>query len=137
MSDYVSKVHIINASDEKIFKKLSDFKNLENFASALPDNAPVKDLKSETDWVSFNASMVGEIILRIVEREEFKTIKIVSEKSPIAMTGWIQLVKVDDNTTKIRLTLRADLPFMLRTMVGSKIEEGIDKAAEALTKIPY
>lgn len=137
MSDYISKVHVINANDEQVFRKLSNFNSIQNFASALPADAPVKDLKSDEDWVSFKTTMVGEIVLRIVEREEFKTIKIESEKSPIPLTGWIQLVKMDDEHTKIRLTLRADIPFMLRTMIGSKIEEGIDKAAEALTKIPY
>ncbi len=137
MSDYVSDVKMVNAKDEVIFNKLSDFKNLESYRDMIPENGAVKDLKSDVDWVSVNVSPVGDIVMRIVEREPYKTIKIEAEKSPVPLTGWIQLVKVDESHTKMRLTLRADIPFMLKAMLGSKVQEGVNKAAEVLAGLSY
>ena len=77
--------------------------------------------------------MVGEIALRIIEREENKTIKFETEQSPIQANMWIQVLpSTNDDGTKMKLTLKADLNPMVKMMVGSKISDGIDKFADML-----
>ena len=81
--------------------------------------------------------MVGEIKLRIVEREEPKTIKFETENSPIALNMWIQLLPVTDTSCKMKLTVKGDIPFMLKAMVRKPLQEGVEKVADMLAMIPY
>jgi hypothetical protein len=47
------------------------------------------------------------------------------------------LVEKEAYNTKMKLTLKADIPFMLKMMVNSKLKEGINQIATVLSKIPY
>ena len=40
-------------------------------------------------------------------------------------------------TAKMRVTLKADLNPMIKMMVGSKLEKGIDQFADMLCSLPY
>ena len=53
------------------------------------------------------------------------------------MNFWIQLKEVTPNDTRIKLTLKADLPMMFKMMLDKKLQNGIDQAAEMLAKFPY
>jgi carbon monoxide dehydrogenase subunit G len=48
------------------------------------------------------------------------------------MNAWIQLKEVNKNDTRMKLTLKADMPAMIKMMAGNKIEEGINKLADVL-----
>ena len=37
----------------------------------------------------------------------------------------------------MRLTLKADLNMMMKMMIGSKLEKGLDKMADMLAGLPY
>ena len=39
--------------------------------------------------------------------------------------------------TRIKLTLKAELPMMFKMMLDKKIKTGIEQAVEMLTKFPY
>jgi len=69
-----------------------------------------------------------------VEREPFKTVKLVSENTPIEVNVWIQLKAVAENETLLKLTLKADLPTMIKMMVDKKLQEGINSIADLLAK---
>ena len=97
----------------------------------------LKDLTFDTDSLSIQAPMVGEIKLRIVEREEPKTIKFETENSPITLNMWIQLLPVTDTSCKMKLTVKGDIPFMLKAMVSKPLQEGVEKVADMLAMIPY
>lgn len=75
--------------------------------------------------------------MRIVEREEPKMIKLQSEKSPVKFQFWIQVLPTSDTTSKMRLTIDADIPFFAKGMVAGPLQEGIEKVADALSMIPY
>ena len=79
----------------------------------------------------------GRLVLRVVKREPEGTIKLATEQSPIDLTLWIQLLEPTYGDTRLRLTLRTDLNFFMRKMIGGKLQEGIDKLADMLTMIPY
>ncbi|MDP4278396.1 MAG: SRPBCC family protein, partial [Bacteroidota bacterium] len=90
-----------------------------------------------SDTCSFNVPNIGTIALRIVEREPAKTVKLVTEKSPVPFTCWIQLTQAAPEDTRLKLTLRADIPFMLKGMVSKPLENMVQKVAEALAALPY
>ena len=136
MTDFNSSIKTIPFNAERIFAKLSDLNNLKDIKDKLPEDK-VKDLSFDTDTFSFHAEGVGKIIVRIVEREPGKTIKLESEKSPVPFTCWIQLKEISPDDTKLKLTLRADIPFLFKSMITKPIETGIEKAAEALASLNY
>jgi uncharacterized protein YqkB len=136
MTEFVSSIKKIPYSSEKVFNKLSDFNNLEKIKERLPEDK-IKDLAFDKDTCSFKAEHVGMITVRIIEREPNKTIKIESEKSPVPFTCWIQLKEVDPEDTRIRLTLKSDIPFIFKAMVSKPLEDGIERLAEALSLLEY
>jgi len=134
MTTYESDIKAISSNEEMVFGILSDLKNLEKLQDnpSLKDKA--KDLQFDTDSCSFVVEGFGKMGFRIVEREPFKTIKLVSEKTPVEVNVWIQLKQTADNETAMRLTLKAKLPMMIKMMVDKKLKKGINAIADVLAK---
>ena len=134
MTTYESDIKTISSNEEVVFGILSDLKNLEKLQDnpSLKDKA--KDLQFDTDSCSFVVEGFGKMGFRIVEREPFKTIKLVSEKTPVEVNVWIQLKQTADNETAMRLTLKAELPMMIKMMVDKKLKKGINAIADILAK---
>lgn len=80
---------------------------------------------------------IGTATLRIIEREPDKTIKFAAEGMPVAANMWIQLLPQGENECAMRLTVKADLNFFIRQMVGKKLEQGVDGLAQMLASLPY
>ena len=142
MTTYQSSVKHIAAPAERIFNKLSDLKQLEPFVERLKEQVPddkvkIKDVMINDESVYVTMDPMGVIGVKIIEKEPFKTIKFESDKSPVQFNFWIQIVEKAPDDSKIRLTLKADIPFMIRMMIKDKVEQGIEMVAEALTKIEY
>ena len=136
MEKIESNVKQIAYSQESVYNKLSDFNNIGKVMDRIPHDQ-VKDLQFDTDTVSFSVSPIGNVLLRIINREPFKCIKISSEKTPVALTAWIQIVPVDDSSSKLKLTVEADVNPFLAKMMEKRAKEGIDKAADMLASIQY
>ena len=134
MTTYESDIKAISSNEEVVFGILGDLKNLEKLKDnpSLKDKA--KDLQFDTDSCSFVVEGFGKMGFRIVEREPFKTIKLVSEKTPVEVNVWIQLKQTADNETAMRLTLKAELPMMIKMMIDKKLKEGINLIADLLAK---
>ncbi len=134
MTEYVSKVKVVNASKEAVFAKLSDMSQLDAYGALLPADK-VSDFRCDSDSCSckVNYPGVNRLALRIVDREPGKTVKIQTEESPISMTGWLQIKEKDAESCFIRLTLHADIPFMLKAVVNKYLKDGIDQAADVLS----
>lgn len=142
MTTYQSSVKHIAAPAERVFNKLSNLRQLEPFVEKLKEQVPddkvkIKDVVVNDDSIYFCIEPMGTLGLKLIEKEPFKTLKFESDKSPIDFNFWIQFVEKEPGDTKIRLTLKADIPFMIKMMLKDKLEQGIEMAAEALTKIEY
>ncbi len=136
MTDFTSDVKSIAHDSERVFNFLSDLNHIEKFRASL-SGSPVKEITFDRDSCRFKADGVGTIAVRIVEREPYKTIKFVSETSPVPFTCWIQLVEAAPNDTHLKLILRADIPLLLKPMVSKPLEKGIQKVADVLAALPY
>ena len=84
-----------------------------------------------------NVPPVGSIRLRIVDRDEPKCIKFETEQSPVPFNFWIQILPVTETTSKMKLTIKADLNPFIKGMVKKPLQEGIEKIADALQMIEY
>ena len=72
-----------------------------------------------------------------MDRIENDTIKFGLDNMPLEMNCWIQLKEVAPNDTRVKLTIKADIPLMFRMMFEKKIQKGLDDAAKMLTQFPY
>ena len=145
-SKYVSDVKTIDQNNEVVFNFLSDFNNLGQYfneytlaqiSQQIP-NGSIDNFRSDADSCHFNISSLGEVGLRIVERETPKTLKISGDgKIPFEVYLWIQIIPVTPYQCKIRLTLHAELNMMMKMVAGKKLKDGINKLADALTHFPY
>ncbi len=136
MTQFESSVKTIYASQERIFETLADLNNLEKIADRIPKEK-VKEFSFDTDSCNITVDPVGEVTLRIIEREPCKTIKFTAEKSPIPLFLWIQLVSSTEGVTHMKLTIKAELNPFIKGMVKKPLEEGIEKLATVLATITY
>lgn len=136
MTQFESSVKVIPYNNEQVYAKLSDLTNIEKVKDKLPQDK-VKDLQFDTDSMSFSVPPVGMLTLRIIERDPDKCIKFETVNSPLPFNLWIQLVPVTEAECKMKLTIRAELNPFIKGMIQKPLEEGLEKMAEMLSKIPY
>ena len=70
------------------------------------------------------------------EREAPRHVKIVADGGgvPMDFAFWIQLHKVSDTDTRMRLGLHIELNMMMKMMIGGKLQGGLDQIAEGIAK---
>jgi hypothetical protein len=129
MTSVESKIVSIKRLDEDVYKVLSSFKNFTPFAQA----AKLDNWQADDDWCRFDVQGIKDAGLKIIEREPFKTIKLTGDgKIPFEFFVWIQLKQVAPYDTRMKITLKADLNFMMKTMLGSKLQQGVDAIADQI-----
>ena len=136
MSQYESSVKCIPYSQERVYAKLEDLNNIEGIKDRLPQDK-IKDLAYSRDEASVNVPPLGNVTLRVIDREEPKCIKLEVAGSPIPMLIWIQIIPNGEEASKMRVVAKAEINFMLRSMVEKPLKEGLEKIAEALSLIAY
>ena len=130
MQEYTSRQQQIRRSAQQIYDVVSRFDNL---TPALADR--VEEWQADEDTCSFKAKGFT-VRLRMEERIEPRHVKIVGDDGGIPMdfAFWIQLHKVSDTDTRMRLVLHAELNMMMRMMIGGKLQKALDQIAEAMAK---
>ena len=124
---YESKIGHVPAGDKAVFDVLSNLENLNKVRDLIPADK-VQELEISPDCIRMKVGgLAQKIAIRIVEKEEYSTIKFV----------WIQLKQVADNDTRMRITLKADIPMMFRMMLDKKMQQGLDQAVDMLCQLPY
>lgn len=153
---FESNVKVIPYTQASVYGKLSDLNHLAVIRDRLEDPAVqavlaeklpadkmeqilahVKEMQFDADSVSCNVAPLGNVSLRIIDREEPKCIKFEACNSPIPLHLWIQLLPVTDTQCKMKLTVRAELNMFIKAMVSKPLKEGVEKLADMLAMIPY
>ena len=133
---FESSIKQIPYPQEAVYRNLSDLRNLEKVRDRVPEDK-VKDFTFDEDTVSLNVAPVGELKLRICEREEPKCVKFETVQSPVPFHVWIQVLPVTDGTSKMKVTVKADLNPFIKGMVSGPLQDGVEKIADALAQIKY
>lgn len=136
MTEFVSEVKTIPYNEDRIFNMLSDLTNLENVKDRIPEDK-IKDFEFDQDSCSFSVPPVGKITFQIVEREPNNTIKFTTTNSPVPLFLWIQLKQVEENGTRMKMTVRADLNPFIKQMVAKPLQDAVDKISTVLASLPY
>ena len=134
---YESKIGQIKANDQQEFAVLSNLENINYFRDAIPQDK-IKELEVTKERICLKVDGLGQkIAIAIVEKEEYKTIKFGAENLPIPFNVWIQLKEVAELDTRIRITIKTDMPAMFKMMFDKKMQQGLDQAIDMLCQIPY
>lgn len=134
MAQFESGVKYVPYSQEQVYNKLSDLSNLESVRDKLADK--VENLEFDSDTMTFTVQGIN-LTLRIIEREPCKCIKFEGSNSPLPMNLWIQILPVETEQAKLKVTLRAEVNMFMKAMVSKPMQEGVEKLAEMLSMIPY
>ena len=136
MSTFESSIRQIPYKQEAVFNMLSDLSNIERLKDKLPEDK-LEHMTFDSDSISMSVNPVGQIKLRIVEREAPKCIKFETAESPVPFNLWIQVVPNGDNASKMKLTIKAELNPFIKGMVKKPLMEGLEKIADLLQVIKY
>lgn len=136
MTKFESSIKQVPYSQEAVYRNISDLRNLEKVRDRVPEDK-LQDFSFDEDTVSVKVDPVGQITLHIIEREEPKCVKFETTQSPMPFNLWIQVLPVTAETSKMKVTVKADIPFMLKGMVSGPLQDGVEKIADALAQIPY
>ena len=136
MTEFVSEIKAIPFNEDRIFNMLSDLSNLEKVKDRIPQDK-IQEFEFDKDSCSFSVTPVGKITFQIVEREPYKTVKFTTANSPIPLYLWIQLKQIEENDTRMKLTVRADLNPFLKQMVSKPLQDALDKISTILAVLPY
>lgn len=163
MNKYESTVKNINAPVDRVYARLSDLSSLQaiqdriddpNFEQMLRQQIPadkmpdqqkldqirlaVRQMQFTPDTVSGQAGPLGNVTLRIIEREEPKLVKMALEGAPVQANLWIQMLPCNaTGGSRLKVTVGAELNFFIRKMVEGKLKEGVEGIAQMLSQLPY
>lgn len=132
---FESSIRQISYPQQSVYDMLSDLSHIEKVKDRIPEDK-LKDVQFDSDSISIQSPM-GAIRLRIIERDAPKCIKFETEQSPIPFYFWIQILPVTETTSKMKLTIKAELNPFIKGMVQKPLQEGIEKLADVLQMIKY
>ena len=153
LAKFESEVKLVPQNQAVVFSRFADLNNLAAIKEAL-SNPEVQqrisqqvpadklgDLQKYAEGLTFEtdalhiSSPMGNITLRVVEREEPKCIKFASEGSPVQLYVWIQLLPHGDMACKLRGTVGAEGNFFMKGMVAKPLQQAADGLANMLSAI--
>jgi carbon monoxide dehydrogenase subunit G len=130
-STYESKIKVALNSASSIYNRVSDFNN---FSAFIP-NEKIKDVRCTTDTCHFTVDKIGEVGLRIIDREPCKTVKFTADGATrFNFYLWIQLKEVAPYESRIKVTLKADLNPMMKMLAGKQLQKFVDMLADGISK---
>lgn len=135
MATFESSIRQIDYPQERVYALLSDMNNIDKVKDRIPEDK-ANGLTFDANSIGINTPM-GAVKLVIVEREAPKCIKFETAESPLPFNFWIQILPVSETTSKMKLTIKAELNPFIKGMVSKPLTEGIEKIADALQVIHY
>lgn len=133
---FESSIKQIPYTQQSVYDMLSNMENIEKVMDRVPQDK-IKDITFDRDTVSVSVAPVGNIKLRVCEREEPKCIKFQTMESPVPFTVWIQMLPVTNTTSKMKVTAEADLNPFIKAMVEGKLKDGVEQIANGLAQIRF
>ena len=135
MTTIESSIREIPYPQQAVYDLLSDLGNIDKVKDRIPQDK-VENLSFDHDNISIKTQM-GSVKLVIVNREAPKEIKFETAESPLPFNFWIQVLPVTETTSKMKLTIKADINPFMASMVKKPLQQGIEKIADALQMIKY
>ena len=134
---YESKVYSTKNSAHTVYTVLSNLENLNRVKDLIPKDK-VQELEIHQDHIRLKVDGLGQkVTIKIVDTIPDDTIKLGFDNIPLQLNFWVQLKQLSEDDTRMKLTIKADIPMMLKMMLDKKIQEGLEQAAQMLSSFPY
>lgn len=152
MAKYESQIKQVPYAQSAVYAKISDLTNLAvikerfddpNVQAQIPADkieevrSAVSQMEFTTDTLSTPVGPIGTVSVQIVDREPEKCVKFTSTNSPVSFKLWIQVLPTGEASSKMKVTIDADLNFFMKQVIGGQLQKGVDKFADMLAMIPY
>lgn len=123
----------LRSSEERVYSFLSDFTNFKGF---IPTDK-IEDFTADENSCSFSVPGVGKAGLRIVEKVPFQLIKLTGEGTPFEFFLWMQFKQVDETDTRVKVTLKADLPMAIKMFATKPLTQFVEQMVDKLEQLPF
>ena len=126
---YSSKHGQVAKRPEELYMAFTD---LRNFAQMVP--ADKVQAENEADFDTLSVTVQGfRIGVRVDDREPYRLIRLGSTDSPVEFVGVLHFEpSVLEGRTDFWIDLDANLNFMMKTMLGGKVQQALDKLVDGL-----
>ena len=126
--EYKSKRAVVSKAPYELYMTLVDMRN---FVQMLPED---KKQGVEADYDSIHATVQGfNIGVKVCDRVPYSKIVYQDDGAPFSFKLTLHFDPASDPyKTDFQICLDADLNFMMKTLLGSKLQEGLDKIVDGL-----
>lgn len=107
---------------------------MRNFSRMVPGQT-LADIKADYDTLSVTAQGFT-ISVRVDDRVPYSLIRIGSAESPVEFVAVLHFDRPDiPGKTDFSIELDANLNFMMKTLLGNKVQTALDKAVDTLVDV--
>ena len=127
-----SKRAVVSKAPYELYMMFVDMRNFVNF---LPED---KKEGVSADYDSIHAEVQGfNIGLKVLERVPYSRIVFQDDGSPFnfEIVLFFNPAAEDPYKTDFQIILEAELNFMMKTLLGGKLKDGLDKIVDALVAL--
>lgn len=135
MKVYTSRPIELKKEIETIYGLIANPNRLAPVIDKFADEAKEYQLELAEDQLSMALPAIGKVVIRRTEALPPNMVKYESVKSPVPIAVQFNLANNDDTHTLGQISLEINVPPFLSGMFGSKIEDGLAKAANMLEAI--
>ena len=109
------------------------FTDMRNFRQMLPED---KRESVNATYDTIEASVQGfKIGVKVVQRLPYYRIELEDDNAPFHFGITINFDEAPEGRTDFSINLRANLNLMMKTMLGGKIKEALDKVVDGLVAV--
>lgn len=144
MATYKSEKVGIAYPAETVFNKLSNLEGLRELLKNAPvDQIPedkkamLEQLKVTPDTISFPGGPVGDITLKVVEKESPSRIRLEGQGTPVPVSLTLHIFTLTPDTCEAYVEIDVQIPAMFKPMVNGPLQEMADQFAVMLRQIHY
>ena len=132
---YESKHGTVSKRREELYMAFCDMRNFKNLAQAGAQAGVQAEIQADYDTLSIEVQGF-RIGVRVDERQPYEVIRIISSESPVEFVAALHFdASPIPDKTDFSIVLDANLNFMMKSMLGGKIQKGLDKAVDTLVDI--
>ena len=133
MAKYSGKPFRVSLPAGQLFERMTNLNELQGRMSELPEDLRAKMGTinfPDAETLAFTAPGVGEMKFRIVDRTAPSQVKFLADTGMIPINVIIDLNAATEAETDVVATIDAEIPMMVRPLIGPKLQEAADKFGE-------
>ena len=130
-ASYNSKHATVSRSPFELYMSFAD---LRNFVQMLPEDK--KDsVKADFDTLTLTVQNYN-VGVKVSSRQPYSKIELIDWEAPFGFHITLHFDPADSaDKTDFSIEVEADLNFMMKTLLGPKIKEGLDKIVDGLAAV--